>query len=52
MKAFEIFVNGRYFDTLYFGSNKSIEDVRKSLKITATAKSVTIKRITLGYDEF
>ena len=45
MKAFDIYLNGRYFDTLVFGTNKSTEEVKKGLKYSG---KITVKAVRLG----
>lgn len=48
MKAFDIFLNGRYFDTLVFGTNKSTDEVKRSLKYSG---KITVKAVRIGSGE-
>jgi hypothetical protein len=40
MKAFEVFLNSRYFDTLYFPSQKTAKEVKDSLNFEGKKVSV------------
>ena len=48
MKAFEIFLDGRFVDTAYFGVPKTIKQAKASLIEDGHAKRITLKIVFLG----
>lgn len=48
MKAFEIFLDGRFVDTAYFSIPKTIKQAKASLIEDGHASRITLKIVFLG----
>lgn len=48
MKAFEIFLDGRFVDTAYFINPKTIKQAKASLVEDGHSSSITLKVVFLG----
>ena len=48
MKAFEIFLDGSFVDTAYFGSPKTIAEAKASLVADGHSSRITLKIVFLG----
>ena len=48
MKAFEIFLDGRFVDTAYSATPKTIEQIKESLIEDGYPERITLKVVYLG----